>query len=97
MISKGVMQVSLTTVAVAPASAAPAKPFSALLPSHRLAASYTAKRTACDSLFRGQTPPQHQLSRTPLDLEQCCMRNPAAAILEDRRKTLLALGANALQ
>ena len=70
MTSKGVMQASLTTVAVAPDSAAPEEPFSALLPSHRLAASYTAKCTARDGLFR----PHCHLSTSsaqPLSQLQC--------------------------
>ena len=65
MTSKGVMQASLTMVAVAPDRAAPANPFSALLPSQRLAASYTAKCTAWDGLFRQSVPHQHQHSTTP--------------------------------
>ena len=47
MTSKGVMQASLTIVAVAPATAAPAKLVSATVsPKPFFAASYTAKWTA---------------------------------------------------
>lgn len=75
MTSKGVMHASLTIVAVAPDSAAPAKPVSALLPSHRLAASYTAKCTACDGLFRHSLPDQPE-SSSPVTLSQTTAAAP---------------------
>ena len=57
MTSKGVMQASLTTVAVAPAAAAPAKLVSATVsPNPFFAASYTAKCTACAGLQSKSAP-----------------------------------------